>query len=118
MKLVWYSIDGAGKINIGTDRTYSLDLDISALSDGEHTLLLHFEDNAGNAKEQQLQIFRDISKPELALLAPGDGSTVNGTVEILGTVKDISLDSWKLIAQVKDGSETILASGSDEKNAQ
>ena len=118
MKLVWYCIDTGNKVEIGTDRTYSLDLNISALSDGEHTLLLHFEDNAGNAKEQQLQIFRDISKPELAILAPGDGSTVNGTVEILGSVKDISLDSWKLIAQVKDGSETILASGSDEKNAQ
>ena len=118
MKLVWYCIDAGNKVEIGTDRTYSLDLNISALSDGEHTMLLHFEDNAGNAKEQQLQILRDVSKPELAILAPRDGSTVNGTVEILGSIKDISLDSWKLIAQVKDGSETILASGSDEKNAQ
>lgn len=116
MKLVWYSLDGGEKITISTAEEHTEQLDISALSDGEHTLTLHFEDKVGNAKEQELQIRRDVTKPDLALLSPADGSAVNGTVEITGSVVDTSLDSWRVIAVGEDGTEHVLKSGTTGKN--
>ena len=118
MKLVWYSLDGGEKITISTAEEHTEQLDISALSDGEHTLTLHFEDEVGNAKEQELQIRRDVTKPDLALLSPADGSAVNGTVEITGSVVDTSLDSWRVIAVGEDGMEHVLQSGATEKSAE
>ena len=80
LKLVWYSVDDGEQLSLETKKDLSTPLDISDLADGEHTILLHFEDNVGNTREETLSLFRDVTKPELAILSPTDGSAVNGTL--------------------------------------
>ena len=118
MALVWYSVDGGDQTMLATDEAYSTALDISALSDGEHTILLHFEDQVGNSHEETLTVYRDATDPDVAILSPMDGSAVNGTVEVLGSVHDLSLESWTLTAVGEDGSERILASGEEDVDAE
>ena len=118
LKLVWYSVDDGEQLSLETEKNLSTPLDISDLADGEHTILLHFEDNVGNTREETLSLFRDVTKPELAILSPTDGSAVNGTVEVLGSVDDLSLDTWKLTATGEDGIAHLLKSGSEKKDAE
>ena len=118
LKLVWYSVDDGEQLSLETKKDLSTPLDISDLADGEHTILLHFEDNVGNTREETLSLFRDVTKPELAILSPTDGSAVNGTVEVLGSVDDLSLDTWKLTATGEDGTAHLLKSGTDKKDAE
>ena len=118
LKLVWYSVDDGEHLSLETEKDLATLLDISDLADGEHTILLHFEDNVGNTREETLSLFRDVTKPELAILAPTDGSAVNGAVEVLGSVEDLSLDTWKLTATGKDGTVHLLKSGTDKKDAE
>ena len=118
LKLVWYSVDDGEQLSLETEKNLSTPLDISDLADGEHTILLHFEDNVGNTREETLSLFRDVTKPELAILSPTDGSAVNGTVEVLGSVDDLSLDTWKLTATGEDGTAHLLKSGTDKKDAE
>lgn len=118
LKLVWYSVDDGEQLSLETEKNLSTLLDVSNLADGEHTILLHFEDNVGNTREETLSLFRDVTKPELAILSPTDGSAVNGTVEVLGSVDDLSLDTWKLTATGEDGTAHLLKSGTDKKDAE
>lgn len=118
LKLVWYSVDDGEQLSLETEKNLSTPLDISDLADGEHTILLHFEDNVSNTREETLSLFRDVTKPELAILSPTDGSAVNGTVEVLGSVDDLSLDTWKLTATGEDGTAHLLKSGTDKKDAE
>ena len=118
LKLIWYSVDDGEQLSLETEKNLSTPLDISDLADGEHTILLHFEDNVGNTREETLSLFRDVTKPELAILSPTDGSAVNGTVEVLGSVDDLSLDTWKLTATGEDGTAHLLKSGTNKKDAE
>ncbi|MBQ8935093.1 MAG: DNRLRE domain-containing protein, partial [Oscillospiraceae bacterium] len=118
MALVWYSVDAGEQITLTTEEETSTALDISALSDGTHTLLLHFEDQVGNSREETLTVYRDATVPDIAILSPADGSAVNGTVEVLGSVRDLSLESWTLTAVGEDGSVRTLASGEEEKDTE
>ena len=118
LKLVWYRLNSGDQISLATEEDLTTALDVSDLSDGEHTILLHFEDQVGNSAEHSLSVFRDVTKPELALLSPADGSAVNGTVEVLGSVRDLSLDTWKLTATGESGEARTLAVGSAEKDAE
>ena len=118
LKLVWYRLNGGDQISLNVEEDLTTSLDVSTLDDGEYTILLHFEDQVGNSAEHSLSVFRDVTKPELALLSPADGSAVNGTVEVLGSVRDLSLDTWKLTATGENGEARTLAVGSAEKDAE
>ena len=115
---VWYSLDGGEQISLDAEEDLTALLDISDCSDGKHTILLHFEDKVGNTREETLSLFRDVTKPELEILSPTDGSAVNGTVEVLGSVADLSLNTWTLTATGEDGEAQTLAEGGTEKDAE
>lgn len=118
LKLVWYCIDSTTKTNLDTDKNLLTLINISTLSDGEHRITLHFEDNAGNTEEQILNFYRDTRAPEISLLSPIDECAVSGTVEIIGSIKDLSLENWKVIARSEKGDERTLASGTSAKDAE
>ena len=115
---VWYSLDGGEQTSLDAEEDLTALLDISDCSDGKHTILLHFEDKVGNTREETLSLFRDVTKPELEILSPTDGSAVNGTVEVLGSVADLSLNTWTLTATGEDGEAQTLAEGGTEKDAE
>ena len=116
MALAWYCVDGDTQVSIGKDKSYSEAVDVSEMEDGEHTLTLHFEDSVGNAKEESLCFYRDTAKPELSLLSPANGSAVNGAVEIIGSVNDTAIKTWKVIAVGEDGKAHVLNTGASEVN--
>ena len=118
LELAWYSIDGGETVIMDAVESHTETLDISGLTDGEHDLLLHFEDVVGNALEKRGKIYRDVTPPALTLLSPVDGAAVNGAVELWGSVKDISLDRWQVVAIGADGVERVIASGDTETNAE
>ena len=118
LHLVWYCTDGGTQIRLDAAEDLTTVLDVSTLSDGEHTVLLHFEDQVGNSIERSLSFYRDASVPSLAILSPSDGSTVNGAVDVLGSVTDLSLASWKLVAVGEDGTEHVLSEGASEMDAE
>ena len=91
-------------------------LDISALEDGEHTVAVTFQDALGNEIVMSVPLYRDSSDPVITILSPADGDLVAGTMEILGSVQDLSLLEWKLYAAGEDGIPVPVASGTENAN--
>ena len=114
VRLVEYRVDDGEAVSLPIESAWSETLDITTLTDGEHTLTVSLEDNAGNRAEHSLRILRDVSLPEIELLSPADGEAANGIVEIWGAAQDLSLDHWQVLAVREDGTEHVLAEGNSE----
>ena len=117
VRLVEYRVDDGEAVSLPIESAWSETLDITTLTDGEHTLTVSLEDNAGNRAEHSLRILRDVSLPEIELLSPADGEAANGIVEIWGAAQDLSLDHWQVLAVREDGTEHVLAEGNSEAAA-
>ena len=118
VRQVWYCFDGGEKYPLGVETDGTEILDLTGLADGEHTLKLGFEDYAGNVTSFKLIVCRDVTAPAVELLSPTDASAVNGIVELWGTIRDTSLDNWRVTATGEEGRERVLASGTGEMDAE
>lgn len=81
---------GAFAAASGTD-SWSHELDASAWADGEHVITARATDTAGNVQDESITVIAatsDSTAPGIEILAPVDGETVSGIVEISGTASD------------------------------
>ena len=118
VRLVEYRVDDGEAATLPIKSAWSETLDIASLTDGGHLLTVSLEDNAGNREEHNLSILRDVTLPEIELFSPSDGDAANGIVEVWGSVSDLSLAEWQVLAVREDGSERVLATGGIETDAE
>ncbi len=86
--------------------TFETSLNLSAVAEGDFTLMASIEDNAGNSASSSLDLTKDVIIPEIALTVPLNGSFVGsanvGSVSITGTCDDTQSQ-----IQITDGAQTL-----------
>ncbi|MBQ9625350.1 MAG: RHS repeat protein, partial [Clostridia bacterium] len=119
MQCTGYILNDEEETNLNTiGEEYNFTLDVSALEDGEHSLVISFKDKLDNELRKRFTIYRDTHNPEVNILAPSNGDIVNGTLEIWGGIKDISLDEWVLTAKGSSGKTVeVKRDGEEQENA-
>lgn len=106
-----YSVEGSGYTALDHTLTNgSVDIDASAMADGAHTAIFRYTDNANNTGTTTVIFYRDTQAPVLSLAQPIDGDLVNGIVNITGTVDDLALSNWTLIA-IGTSASVMVSSG-------
>ncbi|MFP4608333.1 MAG: Ig-like domain-containing protein, partial [Candidatus Aenigmatarchaeota archaeon] len=94
-------IDSDDWINMGTDTEYTF----TGLQDGEHTVELRASDEVGNHETMSVDFTVDTTPPEIEIISPGDGETLNETevtIEWSGEDGGTSIDHYKV--RIDDGS--------------
>ena len=100
-----------------TDGTQTID--ISSLSDGQHTITLRLTDALGNSCSFDHTLYLDATAPITELVSPQNGDVVTGVQDVWGSVQDRALAEWTLIATGSSGKIVEISSGnSDQVNAQ
>lgn len=85
--------------NTGVDfSTWDVIIDTTTLPDGLNRIISRARDVAGNVEipGPGVYFYVDNSPPQAQIVAPGNGSVVDGTVDIVGKVQDLSLQDYKL----------------------
>ncbi len=113
-----YALDGGESVILPLTADGSEAIDVSALSDGQHTLTLRLTDSIGNSASFEHEIFLDCQAPVLELLSPADGLVVTGVLDIWGSVTDGSLAEWTLTAMGESGQTVTVATDTVEKHAE
>lgn len=113
-----YALDGGEGVILPLTADGSEAIDVSALSDGQHTLTLRLTDSIGNSASFEHEIFLDCQAPVLELLSPADGLVVTGVLDIWGSVTDGSLAAWTLTAMGESGQTVTVATDTVEKCAE
>lgn len=104
VKEAYCIIDGGEKVLMPNAEACVYDLSVKETADGEHTVLVTFEDAAGNTTEHTFTIYTDKTAPELELLSPETGMQVNGAIAVLGSANDPWIEEWTLSIVRADGS--------------
>lgn len=89
----WDGLDGAGHV----------------VADGEYAMVVSAGDTCGGASERSTRIVVDTTPPEVAIAEPTGGQRVSASIEVLGTVSDAHLSTWKLDVSCAGGGFTQLA---------
>lgn len=113
-----YAIDGGEFVPLEVAEAGSESMDVTTLTDGEHTILLRLTDMLGNNASWEHKFYVDVTPPEVALLTPPDGTVVTGVLDIWGSVKDTSLLDWTLTATGSSGKVITIWTDTAEKNAE
>jgi len=118
-KEITYALEGEAPTVLATaNADDAFVLDVSNLADGEHKVQFTFYDQLDNQRTEIRSFYRDISAPEIEIISPSDGDLVAGSMEILGSVKDISLKTWSLYARGSSGKFVTIYSDTAAKDAE
>lgn len=84
----------------------------SILADGHYFMALQVRDACGNTESEMFPVEIDSTPPNTAILYPKTGSPVSLSTEILGSVSDLNLVSYRLEYSVEgDGTWAYIADG-------
>ncbi|MFH1149958.1 MAG: right-handed parallel beta-helix repeat-containing protein [Actinomycetota bacterium] len=75
------------------------DWDTTTASDGDYSLTLSVFDSGGPEDSDSVDVRLDNAPPALSFTSPGPNGVVASPFEVIGTVTDAHLKSWKLAAQ-------------------
>lgn len=79
----------------------------SAYSEGQHEIKITAVDPSGNSASKSINVNVDNSPPSLSITAPQNGSSLNGSVDITGTISDSNLDTVSLKINGSEVSTTL-----------
>lgn len=87
---VQFMLDGSNLGNEDTEAPYTINLDTTTITNGDHTLSAVATNIVGltTAIEQQVTIYNLPPPPSVRIISPSDNSTVSGTVPIEMTAQD------------------------------
>ncbi|NTW71787.1 MAG: DNRLRE domain-containing protein [Eubacteriaceae bacterium] len=72
-------------------------LNLSSLSDGQHTITIRGIDSEGNiGAEKSVSYYKDTTTPTAEINSPSIDSEADGIVNIYATINDLHLLSWRL----------------------
>ncbi|MCL7488877.1 MAG: Ig-like domain-containing protein [Desulfobulbaceae bacterium] len=84
------------------------------VADGRYRVLLTARDSCGNEQEKKFPVTVDNTPPTTMILFPGTGEPLDIITEVVGTVTDIHLVGYQLLARNEaDGEEQILLKEGD-----
>ena len=95
----------------GVDRTWSGDVDISALSDGAVKVKISHADAAGNPSEEIVDITKDIVLPQVGLDSPSSiNSNTPNNYSLSGTCSEVDSEVQVSLTHKVNTSETVSPS--------
>ncbi|MEF8873963.1 MAG: Ig-like domain-containing protein, partial [Candidatus Thermoplasmatota archaeon] len=101
-------IDGENWIDLGTDTEHTF----TGLQDGEHTVEVRAWDEVGNQEIMSVDFTVDTTPPEVEIISPGDGETLNETevtIEWSGDDDGTGIDHYQVM--MDNGSWIDVGSG-------
>lgn len=115
------NVDDTGEITNGVTKTaitngYSCSYAIpTALSDGNHTIVVNAGDNDGNsATERTVTFYVDATPPELSVSSPVNNFVTNQSeITVAGTTQDVTSGIEKVTIKVNAGTEQEIDVNSD-----
>src|SRR5574344_1794648 len=78
----------SGKSNGLKDTSYNINLSLDGIEDGPVVLAVRATDATGKQSVSSVIVFKDTKAPEISVLVPEDGMTVNGETRLVLSVKD------------------------------
>lgn len=85
---VQFQVDGINDGAADTTAPYGATLDTTGLADGQHTISAVATDTSGNTATASETVTVDNTAPTVAVTAPANGATVNGSVAVTATASD------------------------------
>lgn len=110
-----YTIDAGESVPLEVAQIGSKEIDITVLTDGEHTNALRLTDMLGNNASWEHKFYVDVTPSEVELLTPPDGTVVTGVLDIWISIKDTSLLDWTLTATGSSGKVITIWTDTAEK---
>lgn len=84
----------------------------SLVQDGHYFMALEVRDACGNTENEEFLVEIDSTPPTTAILYPKTGNPISLSTEVLGTVSDLNLVSYRLEYSVEgDGTWAFIADG-------
>src|SRR5574344_393486 len=84
----WKEVSSGNKSTGGPDASLSVNSPLDSLEDGPVTLSVRATDASGKQTVSSLIMFKDTKGPDITVLVPENGMTVNGETRLVLSVKD------------------------------
>ncbi len=99
MESVKYSVDNSDWTGLrrGSENNWSGNIDTTLFEDGQHTITVRSEDEAGHVKSQEVEVTIDNSAPDISIVKPLEHQFVEGQLNVkINADDEVGLESVRV----------------------
>ena len=112
----WLTIDGDVVKSWSGDGDFTYDWDTTTTSDGQHSIVAHANDTAGNMGSYDIVVTVDNTPPSVTITSPSNDSTVGTTFDVTWDASDDTTDVEKVEVYLNGTLDAVYVKGSNMTN--